>query len=74
MYDAEPASRVRGPDLVATGTVTAKFLPAMSAAATGVTVVAAQLAAVYRRFDFDGPPGLVKAAAGPSDQIVAGGS
>lgn len=40
MYDAEPASRVRGPDLVATGTVSAEFLPAMSAAATGVTVVA----------------------------------
>ena len=40
MHDAEPTSRVRGPDLVATGTVGAEFLPAMSAAATGVTVVA----------------------------------
>jgi 4-hydroxyphenylacetate 3-monooxygenase len=34
----------------------------------------AQLAAVYRSFDFDGPLGLVKAAAGLSDQIVADGS
>jgi 4-hydroxyphenylacetate 3-monooxygenase len=34
----------------------------------------AQLAAVYRSFDFDGPLGLVKAAAGLSDQILAGGS
>ena len=32
----------------------------------------AQLAAVYRSFDFDGPLGLVKAAAGLSDKIEAG--
>jgi hypothetical protein len=30
----------------------------------------AQLAAVYRNFDFDGPLGLVKAAAGLSDNIT----
>ncbi len=29
----------------------------------------AQLAAVYRNFDFDGPLGLVKAAAGLSDNV-----
>ncbi|TQC49698.1 4-hydroxyphenylacetate 3-hydroxylase [Rhodococcus sp. WS4] len=32
----------------------------------------AQLAAVYRNFDFDGPLGLVKAAAGLSDNVVGG--
>lgn len=32
----------------------------------------AQLAAVYRNFDFDGPLGLVKAAAGLSDKITGG--
>jgi 4-hydroxyphenylacetate 3-monooxygenase len=34
----------------------------------------AQLAAVYRSFDFDGPLGLVKAAAGLSDRITGGTS
>jgi 4-hydroxyphenylacetate 3-monooxygenase len=34
----------------------------------------AQLAAVYRSFDFDGPLGLVKAAAGLSDKIIEGRS
>jgi 4-hydroxyphenylacetate 3-monooxygenase len=32
----------------------------------------AQLSAVYRSFDFDGPLGLVKAAAGLSDRIAGG--
>ncbi|NVN00402.1 4-hydroxyphenylacetate 3-hydroxylase family protein [Arthrobacter sp. SDTb3-6] len=32
----------------------------------------AQLGAVYRNFDFDGPLGLVKASAGLSDKIVGG--
>ncbi len=31
----------------------------------------AQLAAVYRNFDFDGPLGLVKSAAGLSDKVLA---